>query len=137
MKALLFTSLIALGSVLSGCVHYVKIKPGSPAPRVSINPASTADRPFVPMIASYFQKAGYQVVRGGPSEYDLNFGVADHRVYVDVTMMLYGSGEKVTDGNARVYAHPRYTNQAGVMNEAVSEALSDMEVSSVRVMDSH
>jgi hypothetical protein len=136
MKALLFIALIALGTVLSGCVHYVKIKPGSPAPRVSINPASTADRQFVPMIASYFQKAGYQVVRGGPSEYDLNFGMTDHRVYVEVAMMLYSGGEKVTDGDAKVFAHPRYADHASVVNEAVSEALTDMEVSPVRVMPS-
>jgi hypothetical protein len=137
MKCLLSVVLVALGVVLSGCVHSIKIKPGSPAPRVSINPASPADRAFVPMIASYFQKAGYQVVRGGASDYDLNFGTSDERVYVDAAMIMYSHGEKVTDGSARVFARSRYTDQASVVNEAVAEALHDLEVPVVRTIASH
>src|SRR4051812_27553499 len=133
MKCLLFTTLIALSSVLSGCVHSIRIKPGAAAPSISINPAGVSDRQFVPMIASYFQKAGYQVVRGGPSEYDLNFNTSDHRMYVESTMVMYNRGETVTDGQAKVFAHPRYTNQASVVNEAVAEALNDLEVPTVRV----
>jgi hypothetical protein len=130
MKCMLSVVLVALGVVLSGCVHSIKIKPGSPAPRVSINPASPADRAFVPMIASYFQKAGY-------SDYDLNFGMSDERVYVEVAMIMYSHGEKVTDGSARVFARPRYTDQPSVASEAVAEALHDLEVPLVRTIASH
>src|SRR4051794_32990763 len=114
MNRLLFIPMLALVPMLSGCGHYLKVKPGTPTPRVSLNPGKPADSQFVPKIAQYFQQAGYQVVRGGPSEYDLNFSVSEQRVFVQVNMVLYGHGETVSDGAARVFAQPRYANPSAV-----------------------
>jgi hypothetical protein len=72
-------------------------------------------------------------VGSGPSDYDLNFGVSDERVYVEVHMVMYAGAQKVTDGNARVYARPRYAGHSSVANEAVLEAFHDLEVPVVRV----
>lgn len=132
MKPLLFIAMLALASVLSGCGHYLKVKPGSPPPTVSLNPARASDRQFVPRIAEYFQKAGYRVVRGGPSDYDLNYSVSDQGVYVQANMILYGHGETVSDGSAKATARSRYADPSAVANEAVDDCLDDLEVPVVR-----
>jgi hypothetical protein len=132
MQRLVILFMMALGTVLSGCSHYLKIKPGDPPPRISFHPARTTDRQFVPKLAHYFQAAGYQVVRGGPAEYHLNFSVSDQRVFVEAIMVLFEPGDNSSSGHGKVYARAGYANQSQVVNEALDEALDDLEARSVR-----
>jgi hypothetical protein len=134
MQRLLILFLMALGIVLSACSHYIKIAPGAPHPRIALHPARTADRQYVPKLAHYFQAAGYRVVYGRPSEYNLNFSVSDQRVFVDVTMVLFEPGDHSSAGEARVFANARFANQAAVVDAAIDEALDDLEAPSVRVI---
>lgn len=135
MQCPVFLLAVGLSLVLGSCANSIKILPGAPPPRISLNPAGATERQHLPKLKKYFQDAGYRVVRGGASEYDLNYALSDHGVYVDATMVWFDHGESSGMGEGRGYAEARYPDHNKVVEAALDEALDDLEAPTVRVVE--
>ncbi|MFZ4766662.1 MAG: hypothetical protein ACOYMN_17045 [Roseimicrobium sp.] len=118
-------ALFALSALLSSC-NTIHVAPGAPAPRIALNAATGVERRFIPKLEHYFRRSGFQVVQGGPAEYELDFNISEHRLGVGVQMSLYENGRLISTGEGRAAGHIRYANRDSVADEAFNEALDEL-----------